>query len=132
MRRRQRARRLADRLDRFAGDGHAVDAESVDDLLDGLAPERRDAFDREAFGNHLVELPGDLVRRQRVEQRLIQLAEQTAQWSTRQEDALAEIKKSGKTTLHYLTDDQRKAWQDAMRPASSFRPRITSPLPASF
>ena len=32
------------------------------------------------------------------------------------EDALAEIKKSGKTTLHYLTDDQRKAWQDAMRP----------------
>jgi C4-dicarboxylate-binding protein DctP len=32
------------------------------------------------------------------------------------EDALAEIKKSGKTTLHYLTDDQKKAWQDAMRP----------------
>ena len=32
------------------------------------------------------------------------------------ENALAEIKKSGKTTLHYLTDDQRKAWQDAMRP----------------
>ena len=32
------------------------------------------------------------------------------------EEALAEIKKSGKTTLHYLTDDQRKAWQDAMRP----------------
>src|SRR6195952_2728837 len=32
------------------------------------------------------------------------------------EDALAEIKKSGKTTLHYLTDDQRKAWQVAMRP----------------
>ena len=32
------------------------------------------------------------------------------------EDALAEIKKSGKTTLHYLTDDQRKAWQIAMRP----------------
>ena len=31
------------------------------------------------------------------------------------EDALAEIKKSGKTTLHYLTDDQRKAWQMAMR-----------------
>src|SRR5260370_39859616 len=26
-------------------------------------------------------------------------------------DALAEIKKSGKTTLHTLTDDQRKAWQ---------------------
>src|SRR5674476_457600 len=32
------------------------------------------------------------------------------------EDALAEIKKSGKTTLHYLTDDQKKAWQAAMRP----------------
>ena len=32
------------------------------------------------------------------------------------EDALEEIKKSGKTTLHYLTDDQRKAWQTAMRP----------------
>ena len=32
------------------------------------------------------------------------------------EDALAEIKKSGKTTLHYLNDDQRNAWQAAMRP----------------
>ena len=32
------------------------------------------------------------------------------------EDALAEIKKSGKTTLHYLTDDQKKAWQTAMAP----------------
>ena len=32
------------------------------------------------------------------------------------EDALAEIKESGKTTLHYLTDDQRKAWQTAMQP----------------
>ena len=35
---------------------------------------------------------------------------------TENEDALAEIKKSGKTTLHYLTDDQRKAWQTAMAP----------------
>ena len=26
------------------------------------AAERRDAFDRKAFGNHLVELPGDLVQ----------------------------------------------------------------------
>jgi C4-dicarboxylate-binding protein DctP len=33
------------------------------------------------------------------------------------EDALAEIKKSGKSTLHYLTDDQRKAWQTAMAPS---------------
>jgi C4-dicarboxylate-binding protein DctP len=32
------------------------------------------------------------------------------------EDALAEIKKSGKTTLHYLTDEQRAAWQKAMQP----------------
>lgn len=32
------------------------------------------------------------------------------------EDALADIKKSGKTTLHYLTADQRKAWQVAMQP----------------
>jgi C4-dicarboxylate-binding protein DctP len=32
------------------------------------------------------------------------------------EDALEEIKKSGKTTLHYLTDDERVAWQTAMRP----------------
>jgi C4-dicarboxylate-binding protein DctP len=31
-------------------------------------------------------------------------------------DALAKIKASGKTTLHYLTDDQRKAWQKAMAP----------------
>ena len=32
------------------------------------------------------------------------------------EDALTEIKKSGKTTLHYLNDDDRKAWQAAMQP----------------
>lgn len=32
------------------------------------------------------------------------------------EDALAEIKKSGKTTLHSLTDADRKAWQEAMQP----------------
>jgi C4-dicarboxylate-binding protein DctP len=32
------------------------------------------------------------------------------------QDALDQIKKSGKTTLHYLTDEQRKAWQVAMRP----------------
>jgi C4-dicarboxylate-binding protein DctP len=35
---------------------------------------------------------------------------------TENDDALAEIKKSGKTTLHYLNDDQRKAWQIAMAP----------------
>ena len=32
------------------------------------------------------------------------------------EDALAAIKKTGKTTLHYLTDADRKAWQEAMQP----------------
>lgn len=32
------------------------------------------------------------------------------------EDALAEIKKTGKTTLHYLTDADRKSWQEAMQP----------------
>ncbi|MBR0718659.1 DctP family TRAP transporter solute-binding subunit [Bradyrhizobium liaoningense] len=32
------------------------------------------------------------------------------------DDALAEIKKSGKTTLHFLTDADRKAWQEAMQP----------------
>jgi C4-dicarboxylate-binding protein DctP len=32
------------------------------------------------------------------------------------EDALAEIKASGKTELHYLTDAQKAAWQKAMAP----------------
>src|SRR4051812_30834165 len=32
------------------------------------------------------------------------------------DDALAEIKKTGRTTLHYLTDADRKAWQEAMQP----------------
>jgi len=32
------------------------------------------------------------------------------------EDALAEIKKSGKANLHYLTDEQKAAWQKAMQP----------------
>ena len=31
-------------------------------------------------------------------------------------DALAQIKNNGKSTLHYLTDDQKKAWQAAMAP----------------
>jgi C4-dicarboxylate-binding protein DctP len=31
-------------------------------------------------------------------------------------DALEDIKKSGKTTLHYLTDAQKAAWQKAMAP----------------
>jgi C4-dicarboxylate-binding protein DctP len=32
------------------------------------------------------------------------------------EDALAKIKASGKTTLHYLTDAQRKAWIENLMP----------------
>ena len=44
VRRRTRARRLADRLDLYAGDGVALDHESVDHLLDELEPDRRDAF----------------------------------------------------------------------------------------
>ena len=35
---------------------------------------------------------------------------------TENDDALAEIKKKGATTLHYLTADQKKAWQTAMAP----------------
>ena len=36
------------------------------------------------------------------------------------EDALAAIKASGKTNLHYLTDAQKVAWQKAMRPTYSW------------
>ena len=32
------------------------------------------------------------------------------------EDSLADIKKSGRTTLHYLTPEQKAAWQKAMAP----------------
>jgi C4-dicarboxylate-binding protein DctP len=35
---------------------------------------------------------------------------------TENDDSLAEIKKSGKTTLHTLTAEQRAAWQKAMAP----------------
>ncbi|MCW5687501.1 MAG: DctP family TRAP transporter solute-binding subunit [Pseudolabrys sp.] len=36
--------------------------------------------------------------------------------SQENKDALEAIKKSGKTTLHYLTDEQKAEWQKAMRP----------------
>ena len=36
--------------------------------------------------------------------------------ATENKDALEAIKKSGKTTLHYLTDAQKVEWQKAMRP----------------
>jgi C4-dicarboxylate-binding protein DctP len=45
------------------------------------------------------------------------------------EDALADIKKSGKTTLHYLTDDQKKAWQIAMQPTYKWaKGRVGQPV----
>ena len=37
--------------------------------------------------------------------------------SKENEDALAEIKKKGATTLHYLTPEQKTAWQQAMAPS---------------
>jgi C4-dicarboxylate-binding protein DctP len=60
-------------------------------------------------------LPPDI--RQQLEKAMDEATDYTNSIAVKEnEDALAEIKKSGKTTLHYLTDDQRKAWQDAMRP----------------
>jgi RNA polymerase sigma-70 factor (ECF subfamily) len=44
VRRRRRARRLSARLDQMARDTSAAQSDSVDDLLDSLEPERRDAF----------------------------------------------------------------------------------------
>ena len=46
VRRRQRARRLAERLERVAvvSDVVELDDRTVDELLDGLAPDRREAF----------------------------------------------------------------------------------------
>jgi catechol 2,3-dioxygenase-like lactoylglutathione lyase family enzyme len=51
----------------FERDGQAMShqhfAVTVDDLEPAYrAADRRDAFDRTAFGNHLVELPGDVVQ----------------------------------------------------------------------
>jgi C4-dicarboxylate-binding protein DctP len=60
-------------------------------------------------------LPGDI--RTQLEKAMDEATDYTNSIAVKEnEDALAEIKKSGKTTLHYLTDDQKKAWQDAMRP----------------
>jgi RNA polymerase sigma-70 factor, ECF subfamily len=44
VRRRRRARRLSARLDQMARDTATSQPDSVDDLLDSLEPERRDAF----------------------------------------------------------------------------------------
>ena len=60
-------------------------------------------------------LPDDI--RKQLDKAMNEATDYTNSIATKEnEDALAEIKKSGKTTLHYLTDDQRKAWQTAMRP----------------
>jgi C4-dicarboxylate-binding protein DctP len=60
-------------------------------------------------------LPDDI--RKQLDKAMDEATDYTNSIATKEnEDALAEIKKSGKSTLHYLTDDQRKAWQTAMRP----------------
>ncbi|MET4212113.1 DctP family TRAP transporter solute-binding subunit [Bradyrhizobium sp. LA2.1] len=60
-------------------------------------------------------LPPDI--RAQVEKAMVDATEYTNQIAHQEnEDALAEIKKAGKTKLHYLTDADRKAWQEAMRP----------------
>jgi C4-dicarboxylate-binding protein DctP len=60
-------------------------------------------------------LPADI--RGQLEKAMNEATEYTNQAAGKEnEDALAEMKKLGKTNFHYLTDEQRKAWQDAMRP----------------
>ncbi|MET4797808.1 DctP family TRAP transporter solute-binding subunit [Bradyrhizobium sp. LB11.1] len=60
-------------------------------------------------------LPPDI--RTQLEKAMADATEYTNQIAHQEnEDALAEIKKTGKTQLHYLTDADRKAWQEAMRP----------------
>jgi len=60
-------------------------------------------------------LPADV--RGQLEKAMAEATEYTNSIAQKEnEDALEEIKKSGKTTLHTLTDDQQKAWQTAMAP----------------
>ncbi|MBR0748894.1 DctP family TRAP transporter solute-binding subunit [Bradyrhizobium japonicum] len=60
-------------------------------------------------------LPPDI--RTQLEKAMMDATEYTNQIAHQEnEDALAEIKKTGKTKLHYLTDADRKAWQEAMQP----------------
>ncbi|WP_027528938.1 DctP family TRAP transporter solute-binding subunit [Bradyrhizobium sp. WSM3983] len=60
-------------------------------------------------------LPPDM--RTQLEKAMADATEYTNQIAHQEnEDALAEIKKTGKTTLHYLSDADRKAWQEAMQP----------------
>jgi C4-dicarboxylate-binding protein DctP len=60
-------------------------------------------------------LPADI--RQQLEKAMNEATDYTNSIAQKEnEDSLAEIKKSGKTTLHYLTDEQRAAWRKAMAP----------------
>lgn len=60
-------------------------------------------------------LPGDI--RTQLQKAMDEATDYTNSIAKKEnEDALAEIKQSGKTTLHYLTDEQRAAWQKAMAP----------------
>ena len=60
-------------------------------------------------------LPADV--RTQLDKAMAEATDYTNSIATKEnEDALAEIKKSGKTTLHYLTPEQKAAWQKAMAP----------------
>ena len=60
-------------------------------------------------------LPADI--RQQLEKAMNDATDYTNSIASQEnKDALEAIKKSGKTTLHYLTDEQKAEWQKAMRP----------------
>src|SRR5690349_20458585 len=60
-------------------------------------------------------LPADI--RPQLEKAMVEATDYTNSIARQEnEDSLAAIKASGKTTLHDLSDDQRKAWQVAMAP----------------
>jgi C4-dicarboxylate-binding protein DctP len=60
-------------------------------------------------------LPPDI--RQQLNKAMAEATDYTNSIATKENaDALATIKASGKTTLHYLTDEQKVEWQKAMRP----------------
>src|SRR5690349_5600922 len=73
-------------------------------------------------------LPADI--RSQLEKAMAEATDYTNSIARKEnDDALAEIKKSGKTTLHYLTDDERKAWQAAMRPTYKWaKGRVGQPV----
>ena len=64
---------------------------------------------------HWGGLPADI--RQSLDKAMDEATDYTNSIAVKEnEDALAEIKASGKTTLHTLTPEQKKAWQTAMQP----------------